>query len=104
MEIIKIRATMSDPTGRLIPRGIQAKLTVEIADEVAVYYFMDRNITKRFAMIEIKGDEVKKLPQTTFYMERNGKAIKRYEHKTKEEIRDLILEQFKQLNMNVKPK
>lgn len=95
---------MSDPQGILIPKGIQEKITIEIGDEVAIYYFKDNRITKRFANIEIEGDKIKGLPQTTYYFDRVGKAMKKYPGKKKEEVRDLVLEQLKKLNVNTKIK
>lgn len=102
IKIIKLQAGMSDPKGILIPRGVQEKLTVEIADGVATYYFKNRKVTQNFARIEIVGDKKKGLPQTTVFVERLGKAIKKYDGKKKEEIRDIILDQLKKLNCNAK--
>lgn len=101
-KIIKITAGMADPKGILIPRGVREKLTVEIADGVATYYFKDARITKKFAIIEIEGDKAKGKEKTTVFVERVGKAIKTYQGKNKEEIRDEILEELKKLNAKVK--
>lgn len=101
-KIIRIRAGMADPKGILIPRGIQEQITIEIADQAAVYYFKDSKVTRRFAEIEIRGDEDKGKEPETVFIQRVGKAIKKYPGKTKEEIRDIVLEQLKKLNANVK--
>jgi len=103
-KIIRIQAGMSDLKGILIPRGVQEQITIEIADEVATYYFKDSRVTKKFALIEIEGDKVKGKPQTTLFIERVGKAVKRYPDKGKEEIRDEILEELKKLNAKIKTK
>lgn len=102
IKIIKLRAGMSDPKGILIPRGVQEQITIEIADGVATYWFKDRKTTKKFAMIEIDGDLEKGKEQTTFFIDRVGKAIKKHEGKTKEEIRDLVLKQLEELNIKAK--
>lgn len=101
IKIIKIQAGMADPKGRLIPRGVQETLKVEIADEVATYYFKDSRVTRNFALIEIEGDKAKGKEQTTFFLERMGKAIKRYPKKKKEEIRDIVLKQLKDFGANI---
>lgn len=101
-KIIKIEAGMADPKGRLIPRGVQERLTVKIASEVATYYFKDNRITRKFAMLEIEGDKAKGKDQTIFFVERAGKVIKKFPGKTKEEIRDEVLEQLKKLKANIK--
>jgi bifunctional DNA-binding transcriptional regulator/antitoxin component of YhaV-PrlF toxin-antitoxin module len=101
-KIIKIKAGMADPKGVLIPRGIREQITIEIADEVATYYFKDQRITKNFVTIEIEGDKANKIPQRTFFRERIGKAIRKYPGMKKEEIRNLILEQLKQLGAKIK--
>ena len=98
--ILKIKAGMSDPKGQLIPRGVREQLTIEISDEVAVYYFKDRKVTKNFATVEIEGDKAKGKPQKTFFMERTGKAIVKYDGKKKEEIRDIILKQLNEMGLN----
>ena len=91
-----------DPRGRLIPRGVREQITIEIADEVATYFFKDRRVTKNFATIEIEGDKAKGIDQRTFFIDRAGKALRKYPRKTKEEIRLDILKQLKELGANVK--
>ena len=91
-----------DPRGRLIPRGVREQITIEIADEVATYFFKDRRVTKNFATIEIEGDKAKGIDQRTFFIDRAGKALRKYPGKTKEEIRLDILKQLKELGANVK--
>ena len=93
---------MSDPKGKLIPRGVQEQLSVAIADEVATWWFKDRRVTKNFATVEIAGDKARGVEQQTFFMERTGKAIRKYPGKTKEEIRDIVLEQLKEMGVNAK--
>lgn len=95
---------MSDPKGKLIPRGVIEVITINIADGVATYWFRDRRVTKNFATLEIEGDKAKGLDPQTKYIDRMGKAIKVYPNKTKEEIRDLVLEQLKKLGLNAKVK
>lgn len=102
LKIIKVKAKLSDPKGQLIPRGIIENLTIEIADNVATYFFKDRRTTKRFALIEIEGDKKRGLEQKTFFLERWGKAIVKYPGKSKEEIRNIILEQLNKLGINAK--
>lgn len=101
MEIIKIQASLSDPKGVLIPRGVIGKLTVEIADEVATFWFSDSRITKRFAAVVIKLERDRGAEDTIF-MERFRKIVTKYPGEKKENIRDKILLQLKQLGANVK--
>lgn len=100
-EIIKIKTDMRDPRGLLIPRGITGHLTMEIADQIATFWFTDSGLTRRFAKIVI-GLEQRRGANDTAYIERFGKIVTKYEGKTKEEIRDLILSQLKQLGINVR--
>ncbi len=100
-KILKIKLGMSDPRGILIPKGVSDILTCEISDEVAVFYFKNSTITKRFAALEIELEKEKGIDDTQ-WIERVGKAITKYPGKTKEEIRDLLLEQFKQMNLKTK--
>lgn len=100
-DIIKIKAGMSDPKGLLIPRGVREVIQIEIAPEVATFWFKDGRITKRFAMTEIALEQ-KKGEVNTVFLERFQKAVTKYPGKTKEEIRDLILSQLKQMGANVK--
>lgn len=95
---ILITATLSDPKGYLIPRGVNAKLTATIADGVAVFYFSDRNITDRFARVVIALERNKNKNDTVYHQYMHKIATK-YEHKTKEEIRDVLLQQLKELNL-----
>lgn len=101
-KIIRIKAGMSDPKGKLIPRGVQEQITIEIADEVAVYFFRNKNVTKNFATIEIEGDKSRRIVQRTFYLDRTGKAVRKYPGLKKEQIRDKILQQLKELNIKAK--
>lgn len=101
-EIIKLVFSLSDPSGKLIPRATREKLTVIIADGALTYFFQDRKVTKNFATIEMIGDKKNNFPQTTVFNERTGKAVKIYPGKTKEEIREIVLEQIQQLNLNTK--
>jgi len=100
--IIKIKAGMSDPKGKLIPRGVREQIIIEIADEVATYYFKNSRITKNFAEFEIEMDKQNGKEQTTFFAQRIGKALRKYPGMKKEEIRDDILEKFKKLGVNAK--
>lgn len=98
-ETIKITAGMNDPKGQLIPRGVQEQITIQISDEVASYWFKDSRVTRNFAYVEIEGDKAAGKEQTVFFIERAGKALKRYPGKKKEEIRDEILAQLEKLNV-----
>lgn len=100
-EIIKLSAGMRDPKGILIPRGVNEQLSAEIADEVATFRFKDGRTTKRFAAVIIKLEQDKG-EHNTVYFERMGKIITQYPGKSKEEIRDLVLSQLKQLGANAK--
>lgn len=101
MELIRLKCKMSDPQGKLIPRGVVEELTAEIADQVAIFYFRNPRTTKRFAELAM-ALEKKRGADDTRYIERVKKAATRYSGKTKEEIRDLLLKQFKQLGVNTK--
>lgn len=104
VNVIKMRVGMMDPRGRLIPRGVKEEITIEVGDGVATYWFRNRRVTKNFAMVEIHHDLEKKIPQRTIWVERVGKAVRRYEGMNKEDIRDYILEKFKELKLNAKLK
>lgn len=99
--IIKLQASVSDPRGRLIPRGVQETLTVQIADQVATFYFKDGRTTERFAKTAIELERRRGANDTVF-IKRTQKAITKYEGKTKEEIRDIILQQLKQMGVNAR--
>ena len=100
-DIIKLSVGMADPKGILIPRGLRERLTAEIAEGVATFRFKDGNVTKRFAKIVI-GLEKKRGASDTIYLERFGKIVTKYPGMSKEEIRDLLLKQFKQMGINSK--
>jgi hypothetical protein len=97
-KVIIMTATMSDTKGYLIPRGVNAKLKATIADEVAVFFFSDRNITDRFARIVI-ALERNQGKDNTIYHAHMHKIATKYPQKTKEEIRDHLLKQFQELNL-----
>lgn len=99
--IIKLKASLGDPRGILIPRGMIGHLNVEIADQVATFWFTESRITRRFAGVVIRLEKERGVTDTV-YMERFNKIVTKYEDKTKEEIRDLILSQLKQMGANVK--
>jgi len=92
---------MSDPKGLLLPRGVREQLTAEIADGVATFWFQNGRHTKHFADVVI-GLEKKRGANDTFFLSRFQKIVTKYEGKTKEEIRDLILSQLKQMGVNAK--
>lgn len=100
-EIIKLKVGMRDPKGKLIPRGVFEQLTAEIADEVATFQFKDWRTTKRFALVSIELEK-KRGTSDTIFIERVKKAVTKYPGKTKEEIRDLLLQQFKQMGASYK--
>ena len=91
-EYINITCNLMDVTGKLIPRGVTETLTVFIYNELAVWYLKDKRLTKLWADVEIKGDLAKGKEQTTFYLEKLGKVLKRYkEGTTKEQIQTELL-------------
>ena len=92
---------MRDPKGKLIPRGVNETLQAEIADEVATFWFKDARTTKRFAMTAIELERRRGANDTAF-LDRFQKAVTKYPGKTKEEIRDLILNQLKEMGVNAK--
>lgn len=95
-EIIRLKIDFLDPKGYLLPRGVRVKLTAEIADEVAVFSFDKPQFMKKFATVII-ALEKKRNATDTKYIERMQKTITQYPGKKKEEIRDILLEQFRQL-------
>lgn len=96
IEVIKLSCKMQDPNGRLIPRGVIETLSVDITDGVAVFHFMDGRTTERFAKVAIELDKQKGLDNTR-WLPRVQKAVTKYEGKSKEEIKDLIVSQLKQM-------
>lgn len=101
LEIIKINATLGDPKGILIPRGVMGKLTMEIADEVATFWFTDHSITRRFAAVVMKLENARGA-KDTIYLERFQKIVTKYVGKSKEQIRDLVLLQLKTMGAHIK--
>lgn len=102
IETIKIKCKMSDPKGIFIPRGVREILTIEIVDQVATFWFKDSRITKKFATFEIEADKKKGIEPNTAYIERAGKAITKYESKTKEEIKEIVINQLNKMGANAK--
>lgn len=105
-EIIKLKfgiAGLKGPDGKwIIPPYLKGELICDIADEAAVFYSTpDSRIAEILARIEIR-EETKKGYNDTVWFERGHKAITKYEGKKKEEIRDLLLKQFKQMNLKAK--
>lgn len=101
-KIIVIRAGMADPQGKLIPKGVREQITIQIADEIATYFFRDKRVTKNFSSVEIEADKAKGIPQRTFFLDRPGKALRKYPGMKKEEIRDLVLTQLNKLGVSAK--
>jgi hypothetical protein len=93
---------MKDPNGIFIERGSIEDLTIKITDNAAVFYFKDPKVTRKFADFEINANKKYNKPATTSFSLRTQKAITMYEGKSKEEIRDIILDQLKQLGVNIK--
>lgn len=100
-KIIKLKMTIGDPKGVLIPVGIKEELKFEIADGVAVWYFKNSKITKKWADLGIELEK-KKGRVLTEFSPRLAKAFTMYPNDTKEIIRDKILENFKQMGLNAK--
>lgn len=101
IQTIKLKVGMTDPKGYLIPRGVREQMSAEIADGVSTFWFKNGAITKRFAAIVI-GLEKKRGANDTAYLPRPQKIVTKYPDKTKEEIRDLVLLQLKQMGVNAK--
>ena len=101
-KVIKITSGMSDPSGRLIPHGVSARLTVLITDGLAVFSFNPVYLARRFANVEIQLSKEKGEACNTRYMSRVQKVITTYPGKSKEEIKDIIEDQLKKLNEGVK--
>lgn len=76
-------------------------MSAEIADEVSTFWFKNGAITKRFAAIVI-ALEKQRGASDTIYLPRPQKIVTKYPGKSKEEIRDLILLQLKQMGVNLK--
>lgn len=93
---------MTDPKGVFIPKGMTETLVVEIADQIATFKFNNSNVTKRFVMFEREASKKAGDPLNTVYIERVQKAITKYEGKTKEEIKEIIIKQLKQFGVNAK--
>ena len=93
---------MSDSKGIMIPAGVKETLTIEIADEIATFHFKDGKTTKRWADLEIETNIREGKPANTIYLPRLQKAITKYEGWSKEAIRDYLLNQLNQLNLNIK--
>lgn len=100
-KILRLKVKMQDPKGILIPKGQTHELTADIADEAAIFYFNNSATTKRFALLAMKLEKARGVNET-LWIERTQKAVTKYEGKTKEEIRDLLLLQFKQMGLNAK--
>ncbi|MBM3191437.1 MAG: hypothetical protein FJZ63_02120 [Chlamydiae bacterium] len=96
VDIIKIKARMADKDGKLIPRGVLELLSIEIADQVAVFHFKDGKTTERWAKLAMALEKERGADDTR-YIPRLQKAITKYPAKKKEEIRDLILKKLEQL-------
>lgn len=94
VEIIKIKAGMSDPKGKMIPRGVNETLRVDITDELAIFYFKDPRTTKRFALLEIEMNRQLGKENNTIWNERTKKCLTRYPNKSKEAIKEIILTQL----------
>jgi len=101
LKVINLKLNMQDPKGIMIPKGVKETLTVEIFDGSAVFSFKDVNTTRRFALFAI-AHEAKRGVRETFFIKGLGKATTGYKGKTKEEIRDLLLDQFKKMGLNNK--
>lgn len=101
VEIIKIKTSLRDPKGILIPRGVTGILNMEIANEVATFWFTDSSITRRFAKVVI-ALEKKRGANDTVFLERFQKIVTKYPGQTKEDIRDLVLSQLKEMGANIK--
>ncbi len=98
---IRLKVGMIDPLGKLLPRGRKEQMTAEIADGVATFWFKEGSSTKHFAKV-VMALEKKRGANDTAYLERFNKIVTKYPGKTKEDIRDLILRQLKQLGLNAK--
>jgi len=98
---IIIRCNMQDPRGVFIPVGLVDQMTAEIVDEVATFRFKNPVVTKKFATFAMAAEK-KRGANDTVYIERVQKAVTKYPGKTKEEIRDILLEQLKQMGINAK--
>lgn len=105
-EIIKLKfgiAGLKNPEGKwIIPPHLKGELTCDIADEVAVFSSTpDSRIAEILAKLEM-AEEKKRGYMDTVWLEREKKAVSRYAGRKKEQIRDLLLQQFKQMNVNAK--
>jgi len=104
VKVIELKTSMSDPSGRLIPFGVSAKLRVLISDGLAVFSFNPVFLAKRFAVVEIQLSKEQGEKCNTRYVQRLQKAITVYPGKSKEEIKDIIESQLDELNKGVKKK
>lgn len=101
IKVIKIQTSLRDPKGLLIPRGVAGHLNMEIADEVATFWFTDSAITRRFAKVVIRLEQERGENDTAF-IDKFQKIVTKYPGKAKEEIRDIVLGQLKEMGANVK--
>ena len=102
VNVIKLETSMSDPTGRLIPYGVTAKLSVIISDGLAVFSFNPVFLAKRFYNVEMQLCKDNGELCNTRYFPRLQKAVTTYLGKSKEEIKIIIEAQLDKLNKGVK--
>lgn len=102
VDVVKLEAGLSDPSGKFIPLGVNAKVSVIISDGLAIFSFNPVWLAKRFAMIEIELCKSKGLPINTVFHARTQKSMTVYPGKTKEEIKDIIRSELDRMNSNVK--
>lgn len=101
VETIRLRVGMMDPLGKILPRGVKEELTAEITDQAATFRFKRGDSTRHFARV-VMALEARKNKKDTIYLERFQKIVTKYPGKTKEEIRDLLLNQLKQMGLNAR--
>jgi hypothetical protein len=99
---ITITCKLKDPKGFFIKNNATETLTIIINDGMAIFYFSNFKSTANFANFEIQANIKYNKPKNTRLDLRRKKAYTLYPNKTKEEIKDIILNQLKQLGINLK--
>ena len=96
-EAITMTVTMADKTGRLIPLGVVEKVNILIIDQLATFKFKDGRICKRIASVAKEMELRTEGQARTVFIERLQQSLTKYPGKSKEQIKDLLTESFRQM-------
>jgi len=102
VDVIKLDFLMRDPQARLFGTRKFVKTHVDITDGFAIWRSDPSFVVQRLCLVEARKQQEDGEEVTTFWQPDSRMGVTRYPGKSKDEIKDLTINNLKRLGVSVK--